>query len=242
MTPDPAAAKSAHEEAKQTVPQPAPLENIAKIAPVRGTPEPDKFVAPLAEAAQMDSPPVPLGDIARQYREQKFAREKQARVEAQPLRPSHVYTNEDLARPSVLTPEDHEVFEAAQKKLPPAVEKRTPEIEAMEQGHFSPSLGDIATLYRRQVPIPQINQPNRFSTPAGHDLVRGTRNCEECDPSPSDCQACFAQVSIAPHHPTLDQNGKSGRSDDHRKARRHPLEPGAAIFRPGPPMERASKI
>jgi nucleoid-associated protein YgaU len=162
VTPEPAAAKSAPEEAKQTVPSPAPLEDIAKIGNERGAPEPAKFIAPLAESAQPDSPPVPLGDIARQYREQKLAREKQARVDAQPPRSSHVYSNEDLARPTILTPEDHEVFEAAQKKLPPAVEQKAPEIEAMEQSHFSPSLGDIARLYRRQVPIPQITQPNRF--------------------------------------------------------------------------------
>ena len=156
--PEPAAASSASEEVKKT----APLEDTAKIGNDGEAPKPEKLVAPLAQAAQPDSPPVPLGDIARQYREQKLAREKQAQIEAAPSRSTHIYSNEDLGLPTILTPVDQEVFEAAQKKLPPPDAYKTPEIEAVEQGHFSPSLGDIARLYRRQVPTPQITQPNRF--------------------------------------------------------------------------------
>ena len=162
VTPEPSAAKSVHEEARQTVPPPAPLEGIAKIGTEQVAPEADNSAAPLAEAAQPDSPPAPLGDIARRYREQKLAGQLHAQVEAQPSRSSHVYTNEDLARPTILTPEDHEVFEAAQKKLIPAMEQKALEIGVMEQGQFGLSLGDIARLHRRQVPIPQISQPNRF--------------------------------------------------------------------------------
>lgn len=135
--------------------------NIGKFSAGRRAREPVKIEAPPIEATQPDPQPVPLGDIARQYREQKFARQQQVRVEAQPLPPSHVYTNDDFDRPAILTPGDHEVFEAAQKKQPTPLRQKAPEIEAMQQGRFSPSLDDIARPYRRKVSIPEITRPNR---------------------------------------------------------------------------------
>ncbi len=138
VTPEPTAAKSVPEEAKQTVPPPAPIEDIAKIGTQGEPPEPDKFVAPLAETAQPDSTPLPLGDIARQYREQKLARQLQAQVEAQPSRPSHVYTNEDLARPTILTPEDHEVFEAAQKSCLRQWSRRLQKLKLWSRANSAP--------------------------------------------------------------------------------------------------------
>src|ERR1017187_5171817 len=52
--------------------------------------------APPELATETGPPEVPLGDIARQYSEQKVARQQRSRMEAQPIRSSHVYTNEDM--------------------------------------------------------------------------------------------------------------------------------------------------
>jgi len=111
---------------------------------------------------ESDPPEVPLGDIARQYREQKVARQQQSRMEGQSIGSSHVYTNEDMARPQILTPEDQAVFEAAQKNRPPAIEQTPHEILSRELDLSSAPLGDIARLYRQQKPVPEIQQPRGF--------------------------------------------------------------------------------
>ena len=111
---------------------------------------------------ESDPPEVPLGDIARQYSEQKVARQQQSRMEAQPIRSSHVYTNEDMARAQILTPEDHAIFEAAQKNWLPAIEHRPHEILSRELDLPSAPLGDIARLYRQRKPVPEIQQARGF--------------------------------------------------------------------------------
>ena len=111
---------------------------------------------------ESDPPKVPLGDIARHYRQQKVDRQQQSRMEAQSIRSSHVYTNEDMARPQILTPEDHAVFEAAQKNQPSAIEQRPHEILSRELDLPSAPLGDIARLYRQQKPVTEIQQPRGF--------------------------------------------------------------------------------
>src|SRR5882672_9527602 len=52
-----------------------------------------------------------LGDIARQERERK---------ESQPQRTTHVYDNDDLARPQILLPEDQERAQGSKKKVAPS--------------------------------------------------------------------------------------------------------------------------
>ena len=124
--------------------------------------KPEVVEASTVKAMQPDPPRTPLGDIARENRELNVARLQQARVESQPVRPSHVYTNEDMARPTILTPEDRQVFEAKQKEQLPSLGQKPDEIQSVEQSHSGPSLGDVARLYRRQPPNPEIKQARRF--------------------------------------------------------------------------------
>lgn len=106
-----------------------------------------------------------LGEIARQQRAQK---------QSQPHRTTHVYTEEELARPKILTPEDRARFAAAQDNgavpkdaqiaaVPPA-EPQTPEV----------SLGEIARRYRLQKQArnsrfglpPAVTEPTVLATPS----------------------------------------------------------------------------
>jgi nucleoid-associated protein YgaU len=125
-------------------------------------------------ATEPNPPEVPLGDLARQNREQKEARRQQSRIEMQSVGSIHVYTNEDMARPQILTPEDRAVFEAAQTSQPPATERRPQEILSRELNLSSAPLGDIARLYRRQNPVPEIQQPRVFHLPLGTPSLAST--------------------------------------------------------------------
>jgi hypothetical protein len=74
---------------------------------------------PVAEAS---AETVSLGEVVRQYREQKLARQTRAPASAKPVVAiHHVYENEDMARPEILTPEDEIVYEVGLKKPVPSV-------------------------------------------------------------------------------------------------------------------------
>src|SRR6266852_7510591 len=79
-----------------------------------------------------------LGDIARQDR---------ARKERQPHRATRVYTEEDLARPQILDPEDRVRFEAARKNWRAPWGEQTAELPHGVPQSETP-LGDVARRYR----------------------------------------------------------------------------------------------
>jgi len=96
-----------------------------------------------------------LGDVARQQRERK---------QDQPRRTTHVYTNEDLARPKILQPEDRERFRAAQKKPTPAASEPAAEVAGSDLKTDGLPLGDVARRYRalqqaRRKLEPQLRAP-----------------------------------------------------------------------------------
>jgi nucleoid-associated protein YgaU len=81
-----------------------------------------------------------LGDIARQERERKAN---------QPNHATHVYTNDDLARPQILVPEDQARIEPKEKEeaSPTASESPAQAAPGQPQAEGLP-LGDIARRYR----------------------------------------------------------------------------------------------
>jgi nucleoid-associated protein YgaU len=80
-----------------------------------------------------------LGEVARQERERK---QNQARPA------THVYTNEDLARPRILLQEDRERVQAAQQKATPAASEPAAAVASSEPETHALPLGDIARGYR----------------------------------------------------------------------------------------------
>lgn len=92
-----------------------------------------------------------------------LARQEQARKEAQPVHNTHVYTNDDLARPKILAPEDQSQFAAKRIKLSPMPAPEIPATQASPPEIAQPeivaapdtsapevSLGEIARQYQKQ--------------------------------------------------------------------------------------------
>jgi nucleoid-associated protein YgaU len=78
------------------------------------------------------------------------ARQQQAQRSQQPATPHHVYTDEDLKRARILTPEDKKLAEAHRKELPaptPAA-KKPPTVDATNPP--PESLGEVARRYRKE--------------------------------------------------------------------------------------------
>jgi nucleoid-associated protein YgaU len=93
------------------------------------------------------------------------AKQERARKEGQQKHPKHVYTEDDLRRPHILTPEDSERLEAKRKEqMPPAVEKQPEAIDAQSAPAQLP-LGDIARQYRKQKQARQPQQSAEFHLP-----------------------------------------------------------------------------
>src|SRR5216683_7886579 len=77
------------------------------------------------------------------------AKQEQARKESQQKKSKHVYTEEDLKRAQILTPEDRAEVEARKKQQPPpGAESSQDPIDALALPPDAP-LGDIARRYRR---------------------------------------------------------------------------------------------
>ena len=109
-----------------------------------------------------DPPEVPLGDVARKNREQKAARQQQSPQQPLSARASHVYTNEDVERPQILTPEDQAIFEAAQKSWPSPIEQTPQEFLSNNLDLPSIPLGDLVRLYREPNPVPEMQELHEF--------------------------------------------------------------------------------
>ena len=122
----------------------------------------DSSLKPIQEA--------PLGDIARQYRERKLARQEQALRDIHPMQSIHVYNNEDMLRPVILTPEDHMLFEARRNITSPPAGQRASELSAQPLANDSTlpkiSLGDLARAYQQWEMLPEPDEPSRFPFPS----------------------------------------------------------------------------
>lgn len=91
-----------------------------------------------------------LGDIARQELEHK---------QGQPRRTTHVYDNDDLARPQILLPEDQERVRASKKKVTPPASETAKEAGGKDQKPNALPASDIAQHYQAQETDPQPPKP-----------------------------------------------------------------------------------
>jgi nucleoid-associated protein YgaU len=121
--------------------------------------------SPAAEpAAEPEAREISLGEVAKKYREEKLARRGPLPQAAPVAVSTYVYTNDDMARPKILTPEDHAKFEAAlarpvpvetkvETEPAPNIESAAPETLVSQAPRPEVPRGDVArTVYRQEHP------------------------------------------------------------------------------------------
>ncbi len=93
------------------------------------------------------------------------ARQERARKESQQKKSKHVYTNEDLKRGQILTPEDRAQVEAKKNQpASPAARKPQPSFDAKSLPPNAP-LGDVARQFRKQKQMQKVQQSAEFHLP-----------------------------------------------------------------------------
>jgi nucleoid-associated protein YgaU len=93
------------------------------------------------------------------------ARQEQSRKENKPKKSKHVYTEEDLKRARILTPEDRAQLEAKKNQQAPAsAEKPQDAVDAQELSPNAP-LGDVARRFRKQKQSQKLQQSAEFHIP-----------------------------------------------------------------------------
>jgi len=124
------------------------------------------------------------------------ARKEQARKDNQQKKPKHVYTDDDLKRAQILTPEDRAEVEARKGRQPlPAAVEGQESIDAQELPAELP-LGDVARHYRRLREMQQLQQSVQFHLPVADEQVLAA-------PKASVIVAPEAPALEAPKHPVM---------------------------------------
>jgi len=93
------------------------------------------------------------------------ARQERTRKESQQKKPKHVYTDQDLKRAQILTPEDRAQVEARKNQpTPPASQKPREAMDAQSLPTDAP-LGDVARHFRKQKQPQKVQQSAEFRLP-----------------------------------------------------------------------------
>jgi nucleoid-associated protein YgaU len=102
------------------------------------------------------------------------ARQEQARKQNQQKKPKHVYTDEDLKRAQILTPEDRAEVDARKAQAPlPGEEKALEPLDAQALSPDEP-LGDVARRYRQLRELAKLQQSAQFHLPFVDEPVHAT--------------------------------------------------------------------
>src|SRR5882672_380545 len=93
------------------------------------------------------------------------AKQERARKESQQKKSKHVYTEEDLKRAQILTPEDRAQIEARKNQTTPDAGEKPQ--DALDAKSFSPDvpLGDVARRFRRLKELQKLRQSAEFHLP-----------------------------------------------------------------------------
>jgi LysM repeat protein len=122
------------------------------------------------------------------------ARQEKARKENQQKKPKHVYTDEDLKRSQILTPEDRAEVEARKIRQPvPGTEAIPEPIDAQALPADLP-LGDIARRYHRLREMLRLEQSAEFHLPFANEPVFAT-------PKPAEADTLESRTDATPKHP-----------------------------------------
>jgi len=95
------------------------------------------------------------------------AKQERARKEEARKKSKHVYTDEDLKRAQILTPEDRAQLEAARKPALPASEENSVAAASnIAKPHpVEPSLGEVARINRKKKELRTLEHSEQFSLP-----------------------------------------------------------------------------
>jgi nucleoid-associated protein YgaU len=106
-----------------------------------------------------------VAEAARQERAQKESKQKKSK---------HVYTEQDLKRAQILTPEDRAQVEAKKNQTaPPAAEKSQDAVDAQSLPPDAP-LGDVARHFRKQKESQKLERSAEFHLPFANAPVLAT--------------------------------------------------------------------
>lgn len=115
------------------------------------------------------------------------ARQEKARKENQQKKSKHVYTDEDLKRAQILTPEDREEVEARKQQQPlplPGAKESQDSMDVQTLPADLP-LGDVARRYRRLRETLRLEQSAEFHLPFVDEPVLATPKPLEVDAPPA---------------------------------------------------------
>ncbi len=115
------------------------------------------------------------------------ARQEKARKENQQKKSKHVYTDEDLKRAQILTPEDRAEVEARKQQQPlplPGAKESQDSLDAQTLPADLP-LGDVARRYRRLRETLRLEQSAEFHLPFVDEPVLATPKPLEVDAPPA---------------------------------------------------------
>lgn len=161
------------------------------------------------------------------------ARQEQARKQNEQKKPKHVYTDEDLKRAQILTPEDRAEVEAKKNKQPlPGPDQQQDSFDAQSLPAELP-LGDVARRYRRMRELLQLQQSAEFHLPFVEEPVLAA-------PKPSAPIAPAAHVAVSgkhpvtPVHPVISIPAAPKIEPYHPPVKRSPFERPRILLAPSP--------
>jgi len=127
------------------------------------------------------------------------AHQEKARKSSEARPPSHVYTNDDLRKPQILTEQDRARVEAC-KKSPEPPETLEPEPSLDANGDSSAqSLGEVARRYRREKAAAAAEEASRPKPPAAFPMDLSQPIF--ATPAPVGPPPSASRVSLAPIEP-----------------------------------------
>ena len=124
--------------------------------------------APLACLTLLSSAPLHAQSVA------EAARQERARQQADGDRITHVYTDEDLAKPKILTPEDRARYAAALREWIAPNDWQLADLPLQRGEQSGQSLGEIAWAYRVAKMARQLDAPEAPDMPSNPALVLPT--------------------------------------------------------------------
>lgn len=124
------------------------------------------------------------------------AKQERARKEEARKKSKHVYTEEDLKRAQILTPEDRAQLEADKNPAAAASENKSVSAANAEPLPAEPSLGDVARIYRKKKELRALEQSAQFPLPfSGEPRLASPR------PAPALAPVLPPAVKSAPSRP-----------------------------------------
>lgn len=161
------------------------------------------------------------------------ARQERARKEALQKKSPHVYTEEDLKHPQILTPEDHAQVEA--KKIPqpaaPPEKSEQSSQQSADANSLPPDapLGDVARHYRQQKQLQKLQQSAQFHLPvAGAPALASPQPPLVAPANPPASSSPMPMILASPKPPVLAPSKPSMPFSPNPSAR--PLQPRSQIF------------